>query len=268
MATLSAVRAEATKIITLPSLVTFSAVVLLLCLGIQAASLDLSMKAMAGIDSSGMIEFFTGSRSPAVQVMTDQLISGMFTTVPLVPVAGALLAGSEFRTGQIGVSLMGTPSRVRLLVAKVIATAAFAAAVCCALALLTSAIMFPVVKDWNPGILVSSSVLSGYLRATLIAVCTTVMVLGITLMTRRAVTGILVLAVFLGATISQLAAAISPTLDAALPVSAARNLLFYYSPDIPPPLTSGPWAAALVLIGWAVVAVVASGVSMRRRDAR
>lgn len=268
IAALAAVRSETTKILTLRSLMVYCAVLLLLHAGVQAISLSLYTDAVAGIDSSGMIELFTGSRVPAVPEMTEQLVAGMFTPVPLVPVAGALIAGSEFWTGQIGVSVMATASRVRLIAAKAAATTLLTVAVCAALALLTTAIMFPAVRDWNPEILVSPSVLGGYLRVTLIAVCTTLIALGVTLLTRRAVVGILVMALLLGVTITQVLAAIAPVVDAALPISAARNLLFYGSRDLLPPLTSGPWTAALVLIAWACGAVAASVIVVRRQDAR
>ena len=265
---MAAIRAETTKILTLPTLMLFTAVVVALSVGLQAISLSLYVDAIKGIDANGMIEIFAGQRAPAVAEITEQLIAGMFTVVPLVPVAGALIAGSEFRAGQIGVSLSATPSPARLLMAKAIATTAFTLALCLALAAVTSAMMLPAVRGWDPQILLSADVLAGYLRVAVIAVATTVMALGITMLARRALVAILVLAVLLAATISQLPARLSPTLDAALPISAARNLLFYATRDIAPPLTSGPVIAALVLAIWAAAALVIAMVAAKRRDAR
>ena len=265
---LPAIRSEVTKILTLRSLMVYSTVLLLLCAGIQAVSLSLFVDAVAGIDPEGMIEIFEGSPAPAVPEMTEQLVAAMFTPVPLLPVTGALIAGSEFWTGQIGASVVATPSRVRLILAKTIATALFTVAVCVAFALVTTAVMFPAVQDWRPEILVSPAVLGGYLRVTLVAVCTTTIALGITMLTRRAITGTLVMALLLGVTITQVVAAISATIDAVLPLSAARNLLFHDARDITPPVTSGPWTAAFVLSAWALAAVAASVVMTERRDAR
>jgi hypothetical protein len=266
--TLAAVRSELTKIFTLPSVLVLSAVLLALHVAVQLFSLSLFAEAVAGIDSNGMIEIFKGERLPAVQEMTEQLVAAMFTPVPLVPVVSAVIAGSEFRTGQIGSSITAIPSRVRLVAAKAVATALFAVALCVSFAVLTTVVMYSVVADWKPDILVSSSVLEGYLSATLIAVCATLIALGVTMLTRRALMGILVMALMLGFTISQVMAAVSPAVDAVLPISAARNLLFYNSRDIAPPLTSGPGTAVVVLLLWAVVAVAASVTIMTRRDAR
>lgn len=268
IAVLATVRSEVTKIITLPSVLIFAVVLLVLHVAVQLFSLSLFADAVAGIDSSGMIEIFKGERLPAVQEMTEQLVAAMFTPVPLVPVAGAVIAGSEFWTGQIGSSLAATPSRVRLVVAKAVATTLFTVALCMSFAVLTTAVMYSVVADWKPEILVSGSVLGGYLSATLVAVCATLIALGVTMLTRRTLVGILIMALLLGVTITQVVAAISPAVDAVLPISAARNLLFYGSPGITPPLTSSPGIAAVVLMLWAVVAVAASAMIIARRDAR
>lgn len=262
------VRSELTKILTLPSVWIFLGVLLVLHVAVQAFSLGLYTDAVAGIDASGMIEIFEGERVPAVPEITEQLVAGMFAPVPLLPVAGALIAGSEFWTGQIGVSAAASASRVRLVAAKTVATGLVTVAACGVLALLTSAVMFPAVRSWEPSILVSGGVLTGYLRVTLVAVCATLVALGITLLTRRALVAILVLAVLLGVTISQVVAALAPAVDAALPISAARNLLFAESVNVVPPLTSGPSTAALVLVVWALAAVAASTAALTRRDAR
>lgn len=267
-ALLAAVRSETTKILTLRSLLVCCAALLVLHAGIQAASLGLYADAVAGIDADGTIEIFTGSRVPAVEEVTEQLVAAVFQVVPLLPVAGALVAGSEFRTGQIGLSVTAVPSRVRLVAATAIATALLTAALCLVLALVTTAFMLPAVAGWNPEVLVSPAVLGGYLRVTVVAVCTTLTAWGIALVARRALVGVLVVALLLGATITQVVAALSPAVDAALPISAARNLLFHDSRDVVPPLTSGPWTAAVVLTAWAVVAVAVSAAVVGRRDAR
>lgn len=267
-ALLALVRSELTKILTLPSLRIFFGALLVLHVAIQVVPLGLYIDAVAGIDANGMIEIFEGERVPAVLEITEQLLAGMFAPVPLLPVAGALVAGSEFWTGQIGVSAAASASRVRLVAAKSIATALVTVTACVVLALITNAVMFPAVRDWDPSILVSGGVLDGYLRVTLVAVCATLVALGLTLLTRRALVGILVMAVLLGVTISQVVAALAPAVDAALPISAARNLLFSDSPDVLPPLTSGPSAAAIVLVVWALAAVAASAAALTRRDAR
>lgn len=265
---IAAIHAETTKIRTLRSLLVFSAALVVLHVAMQAIQLSLYVDAVAGIDTSGMIEIFAGSRVPAVPEMTEQLVATMFTPVPFLPVAGALIAGSEYWSGQIGTSVVAVPSRGRLLAAKAAATTLFTLALCLVLALLTTGFMFVAVKDWNPGLLVSRNVLTGYLRVTLIAVCINLLALGITMLTRRGLFGILAMALLLGLTITQIVAALSPGVDALLPISAARNVLFYGSRGIVPPLTSGPWFAAIVLLGWCAVAVAASVLALQHRDSR
>lgn len=265
---LSVVRSEVTKIVTLRSLLSFYGGLLLLYLVIQVASLSLFVDAVRNIDSRGLIEIFVGQQVPAVQEMTEQLVAAMFTPVPLIPVAGAIIAGSEFWAGQIGVSVAATPSRVRLILGKAIATGLVTALMCVVLALATTAVMYPVVRSWNPAILVSGDVIGGYLRVTVVAVCTTLVALGIVLMTRRTLIGALVMALLLGVTITQILARVAPAVDAASPISAARNLLFYGARDVVPPLTSGPDTAVFVLVAWAAVAVAGSMVLSMYRDAR
>lgn len=265
---LGVIRSEVTKIVTLRSLLGFYGGLLLLYLVIQLASLNLFLEAVQNIDSRGFIEIFVGQQVPAVQEMTEQLVAAMFTPVPLIPVAGAIIAGSEFWAGQIGVSVTATPSRVRLILGKAVATALVTAFMCVVLALATTAVMYPVVKSWNPAILVSGDVLGGYLRVTVVAVCTTLVALGIALMTRRALVAALVMALLLGVTITQLLARVAPAVDAASPISAARNLLFAGARDVFPPLTSGPGTAVLVLLAWAVAAMAGSIVLSVHRDAR
>lgn len=267
-AVIAAIRSETTKIRTLRSVQLCCALLLLLCAGVQALALDLSVDAVAGIDADGTIELFAGSRVPAEEGVGELLVTGMFVAVPLLPVVGALAAGSEFPTGQIGTSVVATPSRVRLLAAQATAAALLALAVCVAFALLTTALMVPAVVGWRPAVLVSPDVLGGYLRVALVAVCTTLTSLGITVLTRRALVGVLLMALLLGLTVTQLLAGPFPAIDAALPVSAARNLLFHDSLDVVPPLTSGPWTGALVLLAWAALALVAAAAAVERRDAR
>lgn len=266
--TRAAIRAEITKVVTLPTVALVAVALLALHALIQVIQLPLYRDAIAGIDAQGSIEIFTGSRVPAAPEMTKQLVAAMFTPVPFVAVLGALIAGSEFRSGELGISLTAVPSRPRLVLAKAVATAGLTAVLCLLFAVLTSLVMLPVVSGWNPAILVSPDVLSGYARATLVGICTTYITLGITLVTRRALVAVLIMAVLLGVTITQLLARISPGLDAVFPISAARNLLFHGSRDVVPPLTSGPGMAAVVLLAWAIGAVAVAAVVLNRRDAR
>lgn len=122
-----------------------------------------------------------------------------------------------------------------LVAAKAAATALFVAGLSLSFAVITTLIMLPAVRKWNLGILVHADVLAGYGRATLIAVTTTFITLGITLITRRALVGVLIMALLLGVTITQVLAFLSPAIDAGFPFSAARNLMFFGAGTLPRP---------------------------------
>ncbi len=107
--------------------------------------------------------------------------------------------------------------------------------------------MFPVVAGWNPLILVSPAVLAGYGRVVFVAVCLTVIALGVTLAARRALAGVIVIGLVFFAGISQVLARVSGQLDAVFsPYSAARNMVFFSSPapvEPPPDLGYGAGGA-------------------------
>ncbi|MGP9602310.1 hypothetical protein ACT3SY_05735, partial [Brachybacterium sp. AOP42-E1-35] len=90
----------------------------------------------------------------------------------------------------------------------------------------------------------------------------------ITLVTRRTLSGIIVSIVLITLTFAQVVALIAPAVDAFLPLSAARNLMFQDAAILPVPLTGTELQGALVLTGWAAITSVVALVLIRRRDAR
>lgn len=103
----------------------------------------------------------------------------------------------------------------------------------------------------------------------LFIVAITLLTLGITLVTRRTLYGILVMGGCIGVTISQVIAPFIPALDALTPISAARNFLLQSDTGIPgTPFTSSPAIGALVFTGWVVFMFIVSMITIQRRDAR
>lgn len=178
----------------------------------------------------------------------------------------ALIAGSEFRQGSLGVSVLAVPSRVRLICAKTIATALVALGVGIVLTVTSAYSMYVVVKDWNPALLWEPEALVGYARFQLFIVSFTVTGFALAFIARRALTGIITCGLMLGLTMTQVVASTAPGIDALIPTSAGRNLLV--EPGFPPPLTAGPVHGAIVLIGWACATVATASWMLRRRDAR
>lgn len=266
MAMVAVVRSELTKIVTQPTVWIVTGILLALHVLVQVQGTGLFRRAMASLTPDGMIEIFVGRTEPAVPALVELLVAGSLQICLFVWVLGAVIAGSEVRAGQLGVSVLAVPSRTRLVVGKAIATGLYALGVGVAFAAIATGFMYTVVKDWNPSILWSQEAILGQGRILLLTVTITLAALGITLIVRRTLIGIITVAVLLGLTMTQLVALVSPTIDAFLPYSAARNLLL--REGAAPPLTAGPVHATIVLIGWAFLSVALAGFVVRRRDAR
>jgi len=263
---LAVVRSELTKIVTQPTVWLVTGMLLALDVLVHLQGTGLFRKAMSSITPDGMVEIFVGRTEPAAPALVELLVAGSLQICLFVWVVGAVIAGSETRAGQLGVSVLAVPSRARLVLGKAIATGLYALGLGLVFTGIATAFMYTVVKDWNPSILWSREALIGQCRILLLTVTITLAALGITLIVRRTLVGIIAVAVLLGLTMTQLVAFISPVVDAFLPYSAARNLLL--RGNATPPLTAGPVHATLVLIGWAFVSVAVAGFVVRRRDAR
>lgn len=264
-AVLSIVSSELTKIFTLRSIWLVIGVIILLNALILQIQLPLYINAVGAITPTGMIELFEGQPQSADSLIWDlaawPLQIGIFCFV-----IGALIAGSEFRNGSLGISVLAVPTRVRLVWAKTIATAIVAFGLGLVLTLTAVAYMYVVIKEWNPGLLWDSKALAGYACFQLFITTFTVTGFALTLITRRTLTGTIACGALLGLTMTQVVASFAPSVDALIPTSAARNLLL--EPGYLPPLTASPLHGALVLIAWAVATVTVAAGTVRRRDAR
>lgn len=259
------IRSEFTKIVTLPSVLIVTMIVLALDVLILVQPMGLYAEAVAGITPDGVIEIFVGQRRPAEEALIGQLIASSFQSALFLPVIGAIIAGQEFRHGQIGTSVLAVPTRVRLLAGKTIATGLYIAGVAFVIVAISTFFMFLAVRDWNPSILWDTPALTGQAKFLLFAVAYTLTVFAITVLARRTLAGIIAVVVFLGVTMSQVLAAFAPTVDALTPMSAGRNLLL---DAVGNNLTASPTHGAAVILGWAVVTLAVAAIALRRRDAR
>ncbi|AOS63163.1 hypothetical protein [Actinoalloteichus hymeniacidonis] len=262
---LGIIRSELTKILTLPSVWITAGVILAVNLFFQYQSIGFNIETVANIGPDGLVEV-RGQLESAETVLRQALEASLFSPSILLCVLGAVIAGAEFRTGQLGLSLVAVPGRVRLVLGKIIATTVYALGFGLFCIALAAAFLYVAARDWNPGILWSLELLAGEARILLFMVTFTLIPLAITLITRRTLSGIIVAMVLVMLTMAQVVAVVSPAVDAFLPVSAARNLLLQGT-DNPVPLTGSAGHGAMVLIGWTVLTCIASVLIIRRRDA-
>jgi ABC-type transport system involved in multi-copper enzyme maturation permease subunit len=259
------VRSELTKILTAPFIMLVTGIILVLDAVILLQPMQLYADAVANITPEGVIEIFRGQRRPAEEALVGQLVAASLQAALFVPVLGALIAGQEFRDGQIGTSVLAVPRRGRLLVGKTIATASFVVLVAILISSLSSLFMYVAVREWDPSILWSGAALLGQAKFVFFAVSYTITVFAVTVAAGRTLAGIITIVVFLGLTMSQVLAAFAPWADALVPMSAGRNLLL---DPVGNALTGDPGSAAVVMVAWVLVTVCAAAVVLRRRDAR
>lgn len=263
---LSTVRSELTKIVTLPSIWVATAIPLALFLLMQTSIFSDSRALVARVGADGFADLDGRSVHAATEI-TQLLGVSVFNAGLLLPVLGALIAGTEFRGGQLGLTFVAVPDRTRLVLGKALATALYALALTFVCVLIGSVLTYVAVADWDPGLLWSPQMLAAHTRLLLFTVTITLWGLALTLIARRALTGIVASVVVMMLTMAQVVAMISPSLDALLPLSAARNLLLQ-GRDAGAPLTGSVGQGAVVLAAWAVVTLVVAGAALRRRDAR
>ncbi|MFW5418471.1 ABC transporter permease [Nocardiopsis sp. CNT-189] len=260
------IRSELTKALTLPSVWVMTGAVLALNVFFQYQTLGFNIDTVAGVRPDGMTEV-DGRLVHAETELRQTLGVSVFNPGLLFPILGAVIAGAEFRAGQLGLSVVAVPDRTRLVLGKFLATAVYALAlgtVCIAIA---SAFTYAAVRDWNPGMLWSPEMLATEARLLLFTVTFTLIGTGITLIGRRTPAGVVAVVLLIMLTMAQVVAVVSPAADAFLPLSAARNLLLQ-GRDAGAPLTGGAVHGAAVLASWALAAAAAAALAVKRRDAR
>ncbi|GAA4567002.1 ABC transporter permease [Planotetraspora kaengkrachanensis] len=261
----NATRAELTKIRTLPGALIVTGAILALHVLVQLQTTGLFADAVANITPDGIIEVFIGEPQPANEAILGLLAGGSLQMGLFLPVLAAVIAGQEFRSRQLGVTVLAMPRTVRLLTAKLLATALYVLVVAILIAGISTAFMYVAVKGWNPGLLVSGEALLVHIRFIAFAVLFCLTGSAITTVARHTLTGIIVTVALIAVTMTQVLAGSAPDLDALFPLSAARNLIL--DPGLNE-LTAGREHGLLVLVGWAVATAVAAEITLGKRDVR
>lgn len=263
---INTIRSEFTKFLTLPSVWIITGVPFVLFLFLQTTVLGDNTQMVENVRPDGMVEYM-GRLTRAETEVTQNIGISIFNAGLLLPILGAVIAGLEFRAGQLGLSFVAVPNRGRMILGKILATTLYVLGfgiLCIALA---TVFTYVAVQDWNTDLLWSPDMMAAHGRLLLFMVTSTLIGLSITLITRRTLTGIITSVVLMMLTLAQVVALVSPVVDAFLPLSAARNLLLQ-GRDAGAPLTGSAEHGAIVLIGWAVIVSVVAAVAMKRKDAR
>jgi ABC-type transport system involved in multi-copper enzyme maturation permease subunit len=264
-ATLAATRAELTKIVSARAVWLLSGAIIAVHLLLSAANLGATSDAVAAITPAGTIEIFAGDPQPARRALIEYLVASSFQMCLFVPGVAAVIAGQEFRSGQLGQSLLAVPRRGRLIVAKFLAAAGLLMLLSVTIAAISAVAMCLAVNDWDPGLPASADAWSGQAAFLAFSLLTGLTTLAITIIARSTLIGVVVTVGLAVAAMTQLVAAVAPSLDALLPMSAGRNLLLDPAAG---DLSAGPGHALVVLLLWPLVTGVLAWLSVRRRDAR
>lgn len=262
----AAVRAEFSKILSSRIVWIVTGAVIALHLLISLANLRNTSVAVDGITPDGLIEIFIDERRPAGQAIIDLLVSfSLQIVVMFLPIIAAVIAGQEFRGGQLGMSTLAVPRRGVLMAAKSSAAVGFMGVVALLVEGISNAFMYLAVKDWNPGLLLSRDTLIDHGKLFALAVLVSLISFAVTTLSRSTLIGIVASVVLMAVAMTQVLAKTIPAVDALLPVSAGRNLLLDPADN---ELSSGATYAAVVLVAWALLTTLAAGYALSKRDAR
>lgn len=264
---LSVIRSEFTKFLTLPGVWVVSGVIVLLFVYSEHVAYGYHIAMIENVRPDGTADTDRGIVQVAAEIR-GSLGTAVVNAGLLLPVLGAIIAGTEFKAGQLGLSLVAVPNRTRFVLGKVVAIALYAASLALVFIVIAVVLIYLVIKGWDTAPLWSFSMLREIGRVILLVVTTTLTGAAITLIARRTLIGIIVSIALLTLTFSQVVAMIAPVADAFLPFSAARNLLFQGATGLPVPLTGTELQGALVLTAWAVIGSSCALITIRRRDAQ
>jgi hypothetical protein len=261
---LATIHAELTKILTLPRVRMATAIILGLHLLILLQPAHLIAHAVATITPNGTVEIFTGHPQPAAEAVLGLLVTSSLQVSLFLPVLGAVIAGQEFGSRQLGATVLAMPRRGRLLVAKTLAASAYLLVVAIVIAGMSTAFMYSAIRNWKPGLLLTGNAFLGQEKFLAFAVLYSLTGCAIAIVARSTLTAIIVTVALITVTMTRLLAAAAPALDALLPLGAGRNLLL--NPGLNR-LTASPENGLFVLVGWAAVTTVCAGITLRKRDA-
>lgn len=266
---MATIRSEFTKIITLRSVWMITLILLAVGLFFQYQSAVGFLESLKTLDENGMHWEYNRPVDAELDFYST-VGTAIFNPGILFPLLGAIIAGAEFRTGQLGVSFLAVPSRTKMVTSKIIATTLYTLGIGIVYAVMSLVAGYFMMKDWQPDLLWSPEVFIKILGGIFFLVAITLITLGFTLITRRTLLGILIMGGFIGSTMSQAIASFAPAVDAWTPISAARNLLLQEAqlPDIGPPFSSSNLMGGVVLMLWLISVLILSLSLLKRRDAR
>lgn len=254
---LGAVASEAVKLVSLRSNRVLTAAALVLIIGSGA------------MQCVGLIARLTDPRFAGqhIEARPMQFVDAVLWAQVLIAVIAVLAATGEYRSGQITLSLLATPTRLPLLAAKAIAVAVLAfgvgvlgAAVALALpfAFLPDAgIDYPIDLQTAVGLALGSG---AYLAA---------------IAALSSAAGMLIRHVIPALAITLATVTILPSIIASIPVPLIRDAAAYFPTtagrmlisDLPTTAALEPWQGYAVLLAWVAAVWIAAAVSLRARDA-
>lgn len=258
-------RSEFTKLFTSRTAVLTAAIIIGTYGLLLIAPATLFAEAVAAMAPDGTIEIFVGERTDARSALTEQLLASTVQAAMFVPIVGAVLGGLEFRQGQSGTALVAVPARGRLFASKVIVGTVFLTVVAVVTAILTSGMMLLVVWPVDPAIVLAPEALIGQGRFVLFTVLYSLTAFAASFAFRRTFVAIVGLALLTALTLSQVLTAVSPVLDAIVPLSAGRNFLLDPATTS---LTASPDAGLVVITAWALSGLGGAYLVFAIRDAK
>ena len=268
MAVIATIRSELTKITTLPSVWIVTGVLVAFSVYMQVMHHANIGQVLETLNADGN-HWWYGRPVPAAEDIVLDAGAVLFNIGVFFFPLGAVVAGAEFRSGQLGLSVLAVPNRIRWVLGKTVATTICALVLGLSFAVMTFASTYLAVKDWEPGLIWRPGLLLGLGGSVLLIVAITLLSFAVTLLTRRTLSGILVMGALFAIVLTQVLNAVLPILDALTPISAARNWLLQDSLVIGgPPFSSSPTTGAVVLFGWVAVTVLGAALAIQRRDAR
>ncbi|MGP9605064.1 hypothetical protein ACT3SY_19925, partial [Brachybacterium sp. AOP42-E1-35] len=154
----SVIRSEFTKFLTLPGVWLVTGVIVLLFIYMQQSLHADHVSMIANVRPDGTADIGLGVVEVASQIR-GSIGTAVMNAGLLLPVLGAVIAGSEFKAGQLGLSLVAVPNRTRFVLSKVFAVGLYAAGLAIVFIAAALVLMYLAVKDWDPDVLWSAQTL-------------------------------------------------------------------------------------------------------------
>lgn len=227
--------------------------------------------AVLGMLAIGLIVAFntrhlTGNQD-AADLAPSATLQGFFLGQLLVGALGVLFVSSEFSTGMIRSTFAAVPKRLPVLWAKLAVFFAVAAAAMTVITVITFVVSQAVVGHYRTGFSLSDPGVWRVVLGTSLYMVLAGVIGGMIAWIVRSTPGALVsffALLFVVPLLLSLFGSAGKHLAQFLPSAAGEAFIVTSPPDSP---HLSPGAGVLVLCAWAVAAIIAAAVSLRRRDA-